>query len=49
LQLQQLGFPEAQDVERGALAAVMLRPLGRAALLGLRCAAPSASWARPTR
>jgi diacylglycerol kinase family enzyme len=35
LQLQQLGFPEAQDVERGALAAVMLRPVGRWKMLGL--------------
>ena len=35
LQLQQLGFPEAQDVERGALAAIVLRPVGRAAMLWL--------------
>ena len=35
LQLQQLGFPEAQQVEQGALAAVVLRPVGRAAMLWL--------------
>lgn len=35
LQLQQLGFPEAQDVKQGALAAVLLRPVGRVAMLGL--------------
>ncbi len=35
LQLQQLGFPEAQHVEQGALAAVLLRPVGRAAMLWL--------------
>lgn len=35
LQLEQLGFPEARSVERGALAAVLLRPVGRLAMLGL--------------
>ena len=35
LQLQQLGFPQAQDVERGALAAIVLRPVGRATMLWL--------------
>ena len=35
LQLTQLGFPEAQAVERGELAAIMLRPVGRLRILGL--------------
>ncbi len=35
LQLAQLGFPEAQAVERGELAAITLRPVGRLRILGL--------------
>ena len=35
LQLAQLGLPQAQAVQAGALAVVALRPLGRLALLGL--------------
>ena len=35
LQLQQLGFPEAQAVHDGQLAAIALRPVGRLTLLGL--------------
>ena len=35
LQLAQLGFPEAQAVERGELAAIMLRPVGRLRILAL--------------
>lgn len=35
LQLEQLGFPEAQQVAQGALAAIVLRPVGRAAMLWL--------------
>ena len=35
LQLQQLGFPEAQAVEQGALAAILLRPVGRVSMLWL--------------
>ncbi len=35
LQLQQLGFPEADAVGNGQLAAIALRPVGRLAMLGL--------------
>ena len=35
LQVQQLGFPEAQAVEQGALAAIVLRPVGRVSMLWL--------------
>lgn len=35
LQLEQLGFLEAQQVAQGALAAIVLRPVGRAAMLWL--------------
>lgn len=35
LQLEQLGFPEAARVAQGALAAIVLRPVGRAAMLWL--------------
>jgi diacylglycerol kinase family enzyme len=35
LQLEQLGFAEAQAVDRGALAAILLRPVGRLSMLWL--------------
>jgi diacylglycerol kinase family enzyme len=35
LQLEQLGFPQAQDVAQGALAAIVLRPVSRATMLWL--------------
>ena len=35
LQMEQLGFPLAHDIDRGALAAIMLRPVRRLAMLGL--------------
>lgn len=35
LQLEQIGIPEAQALERGQLAAVMLRPVGTLTMLGL--------------
>jgi diacylglycerol kinase family enzyme len=35
LQLEQLGFPQAQDVAQGALAAIALRPVSRATMLWL--------------
>jgi len=35
LQLEQVGLPQADAVARGALAAVMVRPVGRLAMLGL--------------
>lgn len=35
LQLEQIGLPEAQDVERRRLAALIPKPIGTAALLGL--------------
>ncbi len=35
LQLEQVGIPQASAIEHGRIAAVMLRPLGTAALLGL--------------
>lgn len=35
LQMEQLGFPLAKDIDGGALAAIMLRPLSRLSMLGL--------------
>jgi diacylglycerol kinase family enzyme len=35
LQLEQLGFAEAQAIDRGALAAILLRPVGRLSMLWL--------------
>ncbi|HEX6362493.1 MAG TPA: diacylglycerol kinase family protein, partial [Albitalea sp.] len=35
LQLQQVGLPQAEAVARGALAAVMVKPVGRLEMLGL--------------
>jgi diacylglycerol kinase family enzyme len=35
LQLEQLGFPHAQEVEQGMLAAIVLRPVGRPTMLWL--------------
>jgi diacylglycerol kinase family enzyme len=35
LQMEQLGFPLAQAIDHGALAAIMLRPVGRLAMLAL--------------
>ena len=35
LQMEQLGFPLAHDIDHGALAAIMLRPVRRLAMLGL--------------
>ena len=35
LQLQQLGMPEAADIDAGHLAAIALRPVGRLSMLGL--------------
>ncbi len=35
LQMEQLGLPQAQAIDAGALAVVALRPVGRLALLGL--------------
>lgn len=35
LQLQQVGLPEAEVVPHGALAAVVVRPMGRLAMMGL--------------
>lgn len=35
LQMEQVGLPQAQAIDAGALAVVALRPLGRLALLGL--------------
>ncbi len=35
LQMEQLGFPLAQAIDQGALAAIMLRPVGRLAMLAL--------------
>ncbi len=35
LQLEQLGVPEAAELEAGRLVGLVLRPLGRGALLGL--------------
>lgn len=35
LQLEQIGIPEAGELERGALVAVMVKPVGRLAMLGL--------------
>jgi len=35
LQLQQLGLPEAQDIDAGHLAAIALRPVGLLSMLGL--------------
>lgn len=38
LQMEQLGLPEAQAIEAGALAAVVVRPVGRLEMLGLMLA-----------
>jgi diacylglycerol kinase family enzyme len=35
LQMEQLGFPLAQAIDHGSLAAIMLRPVGRLAMLAL--------------
>ena len=35
LQLEQVGLPEAQALDEGCIAAVMLRPIGSLAMLGL--------------
>ena len=35
LQMEQVGLPESQDIDAGSLAAVMLKPVGRWALLAL--------------
>jgi len=35
LQMEQVGLPQAQDIDAGALAVVALKPVGRLALLGL--------------
>jgi len=37
LQLEQVGMPEAQALDEGCIAAVMLRPIGTLAMLGLLC------------